>query len=228
MSTIATRLEHDLLGDKAVPADAYYGVQTARALENFHISGVAASPVSQFDQGARDGEARRRARQRRLRAVQQGDPGRDRGRLPGDHRRQASRSVPARCVPGRCRHVDEHERERGDRESRARADGPSQGRVPALRPPRSRQLLAVDQRRLSFRAARRYGARQRRAGCGGQRAVARVPRQGQGVRRHSEDGPHATAGRRADDARSGVRRVRRRRSPAKRRRCSRFSACSAR
>src|SRR4029453_17237341 len=40
MSTIATRLEHDLLGDKAVPADAYYGVQTARALENFHISGV--------------------------------------------------------------------------------------------------------------------------------------------------------------------------------------------
>ena len=28
-----------LLGT-AVPADAYYGVQTARALENFHISGV--------------------------------------------------------------------------------------------------------------------------------------------------------------------------------------------
>ena len=40
MSTPATRAEHDLLGDKAVPADAYYGVQTARALENFHISGV--------------------------------------------------------------------------------------------------------------------------------------------------------------------------------------------
>ena len=36
----ATRIEHDLLGDKAIPADAYYGVQTARALENFHISGV--------------------------------------------------------------------------------------------------------------------------------------------------------------------------------------------
>jgi aspartate ammonia-lyase len=40
MSAPATRIEHDLLGDKAVPADAYYGVQTARALENFHISGV--------------------------------------------------------------------------------------------------------------------------------------------------------------------------------------------
>src|SRR5678809_1020045 len=35
-----TRTEHDLLGDKQVPADAYYGVQTARALENFQISGV--------------------------------------------------------------------------------------------------------------------------------------------------------------------------------------------
>ena len=34
------RIEHDLLGEKAVPIDAYYGVQTARALENFVISGV--------------------------------------------------------------------------------------------------------------------------------------------------------------------------------------------
>ena len=40
MSSPATRTENDLLGAKAVPADAYYGVQTARALENFHISGV--------------------------------------------------------------------------------------------------------------------------------------------------------------------------------------------
>jgi aspartate ammonia-lyase len=40
MSSTATRLEHDLLGDKPVPAGAYYGVQTARTMENFHISGV--------------------------------------------------------------------------------------------------------------------------------------------------------------------------------------------
>jgi aspartate ammonia-lyase len=38
--TPTVRLERDLLGQKAVPADAYYGVQTARGLENFHISGV--------------------------------------------------------------------------------------------------------------------------------------------------------------------------------------------
>src|SRR5215213_3954778 len=34
------RVERDLLGEKQVPADAYYGVQTARALENFKLSGV--------------------------------------------------------------------------------------------------------------------------------------------------------------------------------------------
>jgi aspartate ammonia-lyase len=39
------RIEHDLLGEKSIPNDVYYGVQTARALENFHISGV---PISQY------------------------------------------------------------------------------------------------------------------------------------------------------------------------------------
>ena len=34
------RVEHDLLGKKSIPADAYYGVQSARAMENFSISGV--------------------------------------------------------------------------------------------------------------------------------------------------------------------------------------------
>src|SRR5678809_369789 len=39
----ATRTEKDLLGEKKVPADAYYGVQTMRALENFQVSGVKTS-----------------------------------------------------------------------------------------------------------------------------------------------------------------------------------------
>ncbi len=33
------RREHDLLGDKDVPEDAYYGVHTLRAVENFPITG---------------------------------------------------------------------------------------------------------------------------------------------------------------------------------------------
>lgn len=36
----ATRLEHDLLGDFQVPISAYWGVHTARAVQNFPISGV--------------------------------------------------------------------------------------------------------------------------------------------------------------------------------------------
>jgi aspartate ammonia-lyase len=39
-----TRTERDPLGEHAVPAGAYYGVQTARALENFPISGLRAHP----------------------------------------------------------------------------------------------------------------------------------------------------------------------------------------
>ncbi len=38
-----TRSEHDLLGDREVPHEYYYGIQTLRALENFNISGVTLS-----------------------------------------------------------------------------------------------------------------------------------------------------------------------------------------
>ncbi|RZU63547.1 aspartate ammonia-lyase [Zhihengliuella halotolerans] len=34
-----TRTEHDLIGDRDVPADAYWGVHTLRAVENFPITG---------------------------------------------------------------------------------------------------------------------------------------------------------------------------------------------
>ena len=38
----AHRTEHDPLGELAVPADAYYGIQTVRAVQNFAISGLRA------------------------------------------------------------------------------------------------------------------------------------------------------------------------------------------
>src|ERR1700716_3529923 len=40
---MTTRREHDLLGDRDVPAEVYYGVHTLRAVENFPISGT---PIS--------------------------------------------------------------------------------------------------------------------------------------------------------------------------------------
>ena len=42
------RIEKDLLGEKSIPGDAYYGVQTARALENFPLSGVLINHYSGF------------------------------------------------------------------------------------------------------------------------------------------------------------------------------------
>lgn len=45
------RLEHDLLGDKEVPATAYYGIQTLRALENFNISGIKLNFYPDFIKG---------------------------------------------------------------------------------------------------------------------------------------------------------------------------------
>ena len=40
-----TRSEHDLLGEREVPYEFYYGIQTLRALENFNISGV---PIAHY------------------------------------------------------------------------------------------------------------------------------------------------------------------------------------
>jgi aspartate ammonia-lyase len=42
MST-SVRMEHDFLGPREIPAEAYYGVQTMRALENFRITDI---PIS--------------------------------------------------------------------------------------------------------------------------------------------------------------------------------------
>src|SRR4051812_7403551 len=40
-----TRSEKDSIGPKEIPADVYYGIQTARAVENYPISGMRAHPT---------------------------------------------------------------------------------------------------------------------------------------------------------------------------------------
>jgi aspartate ammonia-lyase len=42
---IKTRLEHDLLGEREVPVERCYGIQTLRALENFNMTGI---PISRY------------------------------------------------------------------------------------------------------------------------------------------------------------------------------------
>ena len=192
------------------PADAYYGVQTARALENFHISGVElhlypdlisalamvklAAARANFDCGQ----------------FEPGDPRRDRG-------------APARSSSTGKLHdqfrLDVFQGGAGTSTNMNANEvianralelmGHAEGRVPALRPARSRERSQSTND--AYPTALHVGddARQRPAGRGDERADRRLPGEGHGVRRRPQDGPHAAAGRRADDARPGVRRLRR-------------------
>src|SRR5918994_2704359 len=45
MMNVVTRSKRDRLGDRDVPADAYWGVHTLRATENFPITGT---PISAY------------------------------------------------------------------------------------------------------------------------------------------------------------------------------------
>ncbi|AFL69459.1 aspartate ammonia-lyase [Sulfurospirillum barnesii] len=45
---MSTRMEHDLIGDKEISNECYYGVQTARAAENFHITGITLAKFPTF------------------------------------------------------------------------------------------------------------------------------------------------------------------------------------
>ncbi len=48
MTTATTRREHDFLGEKDIPSNAYWGVHTARAVDNFPISGQTVSSMPEL------------------------------------------------------------------------------------------------------------------------------------------------------------------------------------
>ena len=206
----ATRTETDSLGSVEVPADAYWGVHTARALENFPISKrpisvypdlVSALAIGQAGLGP--GEPRDRRPRRR-----EGRP--DRPGLPARHRRRVPRPVRRRGHPGRRRHVDEHERERGHHQHRARARRYARRATTTF-------LLPIDDTNrsqstndvVSDGGQGRAGLRRcRRCSTSSICCAASFGRKGRGVPRRPEGRAHAAAGRRADDARAGVPRVR--------------------
>ena len=45
------RIEVDLLGEREVPNEAYWGIHTLRAIENFNISNNTISDVPEFVRG---------------------------------------------------------------------------------------------------------------------------------------------------------------------------------
>ena len=97
-----TRVERDTMGEMTLPADALYGAQTQRAVENFPISGeplppelihalglvkLAAARVNR-ELGLLDPEHRRRRSRRAAREV-----------ADGELRRRSSRSTSSRPAP---------------------------------------------------------------------------------------------------------------------------------
>jgi aspartate ammonia-lyase len=129
-----TRIDHDLLGAKEVPAQAYWGVHTARAIENFPITGTSIGRYADLIAAlaaVKQAAARTNAELGLLDAAQ-------------------AEAIEAACaeiravqladqfvvdvIAGRGGNVDQHERERGHLQPRVAAHGPAprRSRVPAL------------------------------------------------------------------------------------------------
>ena len=135
------RIEHDTMGDVRLPATVYYGAQTQRAVENFPISGQTMPPelihalglvkwaaaIANRDLGKLTGSGKNPLTPAQVEALVAAAREVADGTL--------RRPVPGRRLPDRLRHLDQHERQRGDRQSGHRAS-----RRRPLRRPRSRSI----------------------------------------------------------------------------------------
>jgi hypothetical protein len=137
------RLEKDLLGREPVPTEAYYGVQTQRALNNFHLSGVPLSHFPRLVEGlalvkaaaAEANHALGYLETREHDAIQHACA----RLMNGDHHDQFVVDM----IQGGGRHLDQHECQRGDRQPRAGISWLSERGLPAPAPQQSRQHGAV-------------------------------------------------------------------------------------
>ena len=107
-----TRTEHDLLGYKEVPVEALFGIQTLRCIENFDISNYHLCDYPEFIKAF--GIVKMAA-------------------IKANHTLGLVSDQIKDAVVAACQElIDEHECQRGDRQPRTRAHGPSEGRVPVL------------------------------------------------------------------------------------------------
>ena len=183
MSANEFRVERDSMGELQVPADALWGAQTQRAVQNFPISGLPMPRGFIRALGARQ-VGGRRARTSKLgdaatRCAARDPEGGARGR-----RRAARRALPGRRVPDRLGHQHQHECQRGDRAPRHAAFGRHAGASE-----RSRQHEPEQQRRDPDRDPRQRCARDRRAPAARARRSlsATLDAQGGRRRRHRQD-----------------------------------------
>ena len=165
---MSARIEKDTMGELTVPEEALYGAQTARAVENFPISGSGigremiralglikkAAAVVNREIGRLDPETLRC----HCRCGRGGGPG------------EPGRSFPGRRLPDRLGHQQQHERQRGDRQPGdpdARRHGRQQVARSSQRP---RQHGTVEQRCLPHGHPRGRADRDRERAAAGSRA----------------------------------------------------------
>ena len=109
------RSERDLLGEREVPGQVYWGIHTLRAIENFQISGT---PISAYPDLVNGLAAVKEAAALTNRDLGLLDPEAsrcNRSSLRGDPRREAARPIRGGRDSRRRRNFDEYERERGHR-----------------------------------------------------------------------------------------------------------------
>ena len=158
-STPATRTEVDSVGSMQIPADAYWGIHTARAIENFPIT---KRPISVYPDLV---TALARVKQAAARANKEiGVLDAEKADLIDRVCEEivgggTARPVRRRRDPGRRGHLDEHEHERGHRQPVPRAHGPQARRLRVPAPDRRGQPQPVHERRVPDRDQARHGVR---------------------------------------------------------------------
>ena len=161
----STRSETDSFGPIEVPADRYWGAQTERSRQNFRIG---QRPDADADRPrARHRQAGVGGNQSRTGTARPAPRPRHRPRRARGDRRQTRRSFSAGGLADRLRHPDQHEPQRGDRQSRQRTAGRRTRHQEAGSSQRSRQYEPVVERLVPDRDAhRRRDAHHRRSDSG--------------------------------------------------------------
>ena len=118
MSDKDFRIERDSMGELQVPADALWGAQTQRAVENFPVSGLRMPRAFIRAVGLVKWAA---ARANRSLGCSRRTSKRHRTRCRHGVEGHYDDQFPDRRVPDRLRHQHQHERQRGDRASGQRA-----------------------------------------------------------------------------------------------------------
>ena len=152
----AVRKEKDSLGFVEVPERAYYGAQTARAVENYPISGMRAHPllIRAFGMVKRAAAEANKTlgliSDRRADAIIQAAQEVIEGKWNDEFVVDVFQAGAGVSLP--------HEHQRGARQPRQRDPRRQARRIRRGSPQRPRQLRPVHQRRLPYRHARRHAA----------------------------------------------------------------------